>query len=61
MKHTPSSTGMPERMGCVVFIQNRSLDRLMTVWGLISKKNRLAFTCNSLTKDVSLHYIKYVT
>ena len=33
----------------------------MTVWGLISKKNRLAFTCNSLTKDVSLHYIKYVT
>ena len=29
--------------------------------GLISKKNRLAFTCNSLTKGVSLHYIKYVT
>ena len=37
------------------------LNGLMTVRGLISKKNRLAFTCNSLTKGVSLHYIKYVT
>ena len=32
MKHTPFSTGMPERMGCVVFNVSSTKYKCLKIW-----------------------------